>query len=181
VIGLKRGTVQVVDHDPGWSAVFASERDVLQRTLADIDMDIQHVGSTAVSGLPAKPILDIAIGIQAADLIPTIVERFTEIGYLYRGDAGDDGGHLFVRELEPEIRSVHVHVVEINDRQWVNYLAFRKVLCEDEKVRNGYAELKLDLAKRFPNDRKSYTSAKDEFISRVLEEISHDNNDSVWL
>lgn len=117
MMGLKRGTVQVVDHDPGWSAVFASERDTLQRSLAGLAMDIQHVGSTAVPALPAKPILDIAIAIQAVAVIPAIVERLTEIGYLYRGDAGDDGGHLFVRELEPEIRSVHVHVVEINDRQ----------------------------------------------------------------
>lgn len=168
MIGLKRRTVRVVDHDQGWSGLFASECRSLHRALGDLAADVQHVGSTAVPGLPAKPILDIAIAIRTLDFIPDIVERLTGIGYIYRGDGGNDGGHLFVREPEPDIRTVHVHVVESSDSQWRDYLAFREILREDLNVRKRYAEVKLDLAKRFPNDRKSYTSAKDEFIQGVL-------------
>jgi GrpB-like predicted nucleotidyltransferase (UPF0157 family) len=168
MIGLKRHTVRVVEHDPNWSALFDAERDALQRALGELAADIQHVGSTAVPDLPAKPILDIAVAVRTLDVIPDMVERLTGIGYIYRGDGGDDGGHLFVREPEPDIRTVHVHVVETGNYQWKDYLAFRDMLREDADVRKRYADVKLDLAKRFPDDRKSYTAAKDEFIREVL-------------
>jgi GrpB-like predicted nucleotidyltransferase (UPF0157 family) len=163
--------VRVVEHDPGWSALFARERVTLQQRLADLVTDIQHVGSTAVPDLLAKPILDIAMAIPALDLIPDIAEKLTEIFYIYHGDTGEDGGHLFVKDSEPDTCTVHLHVVEISDRQWANYLAFRQALREDETLRNRYAEIKLDLARRYANDRESYTSAKDEFIRGVLDQI----------
>ncbi len=172
MIGLKRHTVRFADHDPSWSALFASERESLHRILGDLVADIQHVGSTAVPDLPAKPILDIAIAIRTLDLVPDIIERLTEIGYIYRGDGGEEGGHLFVKEPEPDIRTVHVHVVESSDTQWKNYLLFPKILREDPSMRKKYADVKQVLAKRFPNDRKSYSSAKDEFIEGVLREIN---------
>ena len=167
-IGLRRHTVRVVDHDPSWSALFANECRSLHRTLGDLVADVQHVGSTAVPDLPAKPILDIAVAIRTTDPIPDIVERLTGIGYIYRGDGGDDGGHLFVRESEPDIRTVHVHVVELNGTQWRNYLLFRKMLLEDASVRKRYAAIKNNFAKQFPDDRKLYTSAKDGFIRGIL-------------
>jgi len=170
MIGLKRHTVRVVDHDPSWSALFASECESLHGTLGALVADVQHVGSTAVPDLPAKPILDIAIAIRTLDLIPDIVERLTEIGYIYRGDGGNDGGHLFVKEPEPDIRTVHVHVVESSDTQWKNYLLFREILHEDPNVRKRYADVKQVLAKQFPSDRKSYTSGKNKFIQGVLRE-----------
>ena len=170
MIGLKRHTVRVVDHDLGWSALFAGECRGLHRTLGDLVADIQHVGSAAVPDLPAKPILDIAVAIRTMNPIPDVVDRLTGIGYIYRGDGGDDGGHLFVKESEPDIRTVHVHLVELNGTQWKNHLLFRKVLREDATVRKRYADIKNDLAKQFPNDRKLYTSAKDGFIRGVLRE-----------
>lgn len=170
MIGLKRGKVRVVEHDPGWSALFARERDRLHHRLDDLVEDIQHVGSTAVPDLPAKPILDIAMAIPALDLIPVIAEKLTEICYIYHGDTGEDGGHLFVKESESDTRTVHLHVVEINDQQWANYIAFRQALREDESLHNRYAEIKLDLARRYANDRESYPSAKDEFIRGVLDQ-----------
>jgi GrpB-like predicted nucleotidyltransferase (UPF0157 family) len=170
MIGLKRHIVRVVDHDPSWSALFAKERESLHRTLGGLVADIQHVGSTAVPGLPAKPILDIALAVRVLDLVPDIVEQLTRIGYIYRGDGGDDGGHLFIRESEPDIRTVHLHVVEQSTTQWKNYLLFREILRDDTNVRKRYTDIKKDLAKQFCNDRKAYTAAKDEFIQGVLKE-----------
>ena len=73
MIGLKRHLVRVVDHDPGWAALSACECEVLRRALGDLVGDIQHVGSKAVPGLPAKPILDIAVAARTPDLVPAIV------------------------------------------------------------------------------------------------------------
>lgn len=170
MIGLRRHTVKVVDHDPSWSELFNNEAEDLHRTLGDLVADVQHVGSTAVRGLPAKPILDIAMAVHRLDLIPKIVERLTNIGYIYRGDGGDDGGHLFVKEPEPNFRTAHLHVVELSDHQWKDYLTFREILRNDPNVRKKYGKLKQDLARRFPHDRKSYTSAKDKFIEQFLRE-----------
>ena len=144
------------------------EHEILRRALGDLIADVQHVGSTAVHDLPAKPILDVAISIRTPDVVPDIVEGLTGIGYICRGAGADTIGHLFVRESEPNVRTVHVHVVEEDSIQWRDYLLFREVLREDSDVRKRYADLKRDLANQFPDDRESYTSAKDEFIQRVL-------------
>ena len=168
MIGLKRHTVRVVGHHPGWADLFASECEILHRALSGLIVDIQHVGSTAVPDLPAKPILDIAIAVRTPDLVPAIVERLTGIGYIYRGDAADDGGHLFVKEPEPDIRTAHVHVVEQGGTQWKNYILFRDTLLGDVSVRISYADLKNNLMKRFPDDRRSYTAAKNDFVKQVL-------------
>lgn len=168
MIGLKRHTVQVVEHDPGWAALFARECIALKRTLGSLASDVQQVGSTAVPGLPAKPIIDIAVAVRALDVIPDIIRNLTAIGYRYRGDGGKDGGHLFVREPLPDIRTVHTHVVEKSDPQWTEYLLFRDILLKDPDLRKKYADLKTALAAQFPNDRKAYTDGKADFIQGVL-------------
>jgi GrpB-like predicted nucleotidyltransferase (UPF0157 family) len=86
VLGLQYGTVALVDHDPAWAREFASERRLLAEALAGAPCEIEHVGSTAVAGLIAKPILDIAIGV--ADAPQACIARLEALGYLYRGDAG---------------------------------------------------------------------------------------------
>ncbi len=126
------------------------------------------MGSTAVPGLPAKPILDIAVAVQSRDTIPIVAIRLAEAGYVDRGDLGSDGGHLLVKESEAEVRIVHLHIVEQADSQWRDYIAFRDALRRDSKLRQWYSSLKRRLAERFPDDRKSYTDAKNRFIQEVL-------------
>ncbi|MHC4780999.1 MAG: GrpB family protein [Planctomycetota bacterium] len=171
MIGLKRNTVRVVDHEPKWAELYERELAIVGPALEGLAADIQHVGSTSVPGLPAKPILDIAVALETEGLMPELIERLSGVGYIYRENAGDDGGHLLVKEPEPDVRSVHLHVVESKDHQWGEYLAFRDTLRENPDIRKKYADMKRELAIRFPNDRKSYTSAKDVFIKAVLEEI----------
>ncbi len=168
LIGLRRHTVRVVEHCAEWAPLFAAEAALLREALDGLVLDIQHVGSTAVPGLPAKPILDIVAAIRSRDDIPAIVECLAVCGYLDRGDAGRDGGYLLVKDTEPEVRAVHLHLVEHSDSQWRGYLAFRDLLRSNAGARERYRELKLDLARRFPNDRKSYTAGKHEFIRELL-------------
>ena len=168
MIGLRRHTVALVDHDPTWLMAGPSECKALQHACADLIVDAQHVGSTAVPRLPAKPILDIAVLIRTLELIPALVERMTAIGYIYRGDGGDAGGHLFVRESEPDVRTAHVHVVAQDDRQWHDYLRFRDLLRENAGLRERYRALKVALAIRHPVDRRSYTVGKHAFVRDVL-------------
>ena len=169
MIGLRRHTVQIVDHHPGWAVLAAEACQEARRICGALLIDVQHVGSTAVPDLPAKPILDIAAGMRTPGAIPELVTLLTAIGYIYRGDGGADGGHLFVKERSPDVRTIHLHVVEHNGTQWRNYLLFRDLLRRNPGIRKQYAELKQELGARFRHDRKSYTAAKHDFIRGILE------------
>jgi GrpB-like predicted nucleotidyltransferase (UPF0157 family) len=168
MIGLKRDTVQIVDHNSDWISAAADLCKEAQHVCGELLSDVQHVGSTSVPDLLAKPILDIAAASAGLNAIPEIVKRLTGIGYIYRGDGGDEGGHLFVRESSPDIRTVHLHVVDRSNYQWRDYVLFRDLLRQDPDIRKQYADLKLKLARRFQDDRKSYTASKDDFIRGIL-------------
>jgi GrpB-like predicted nucleotidyltransferase (UPF0157 family) len=168
MIGLKRGTVHVVPSDDEWPAAFAQERRRLCECIGHLVLDIQHVGSTAVSGLAAKPIIDIAVAVASPANVQRCRPLFVELGYLDRGDAGRTGGYLFVKESAPEVRTHHLHMIAIDDPQWANYLRFRDRLRADVALRTEYASLKRKLQERFACDRQGYTEAKDAFIRRVL-------------
>ncbi len=168
MIGLQRGPVQVIAHHPDWYDLFEQERCLLQQHLRHLVLDIQHVGSTAVPGLDAKPILDIAVALASVAVILQCIPWLCRIGYIDRGDGGTNGGYLFVKESAPEVRTHHVHMVTIDDPQWHNYLLFRDILCADERLRARYAKLKQDLQNQFSQDRKSYTASKHDFIRGVL-------------
>jgi GrpB-like predicted nucleotidyltransferase (UPF0157 family) len=168
MLGLRRNTVQIVEHRSEWRSAFETEAAELLACVGDIVVDVQHIGSTAIAGVPAKPILDVAIAVAAREAIPTVVERICQRGYIDRGDAGSDGGYLLVKESEPDIRTVHLHIVEVTDSQWVDYLKFRETLRRDPNLRRRYAEVKRTLAGWCSGDRKAYTAGKAAFIREVL-------------
>ena len=116
-IGLRRGTVRVVPSDDGWPAAFAQERRRLCERIGHLVLDIQHVGSTAVPGLAAKPIIDIAVAVASPADVQRCRPLLVELGYLDRGDRGREGGYVFVRERAPEARTHHLHMVTIDDPQ----------------------------------------------------------------
>jgi len=167
-LGLARGRVDVVGSDPGWQLAFDQIAAELHTGLTSLEVTVEHVGSTAVPGLAAKPIIDIAIGVDGDVEIEPVVRRLEPLGYIYRGDLGDEGGHLFVLEDQPDHRVAHIHVVSTGDPQWSRYLAFRDRLRGDMQARTEYECLKRQLARRFPDNRGAYTAAKESFIQRLL-------------
>ena len=167
MLGLKYGTVRLVEHDNGWSDAFLRERAVLVQALDGVGCAIEHIGSTAVSGLPAKPILDIAMGFPDSADPKECFRRLEMCGYEYRGDAGGDGGHVFVR-AQGDFRTHHVHGVLLGGVQWRAYLALRDLLRVDENARSLYSRSKRELAQQFSHDRKSYLKGKDEIVTRLL-------------
>ncbi len=168
-IGLRRGTVRLVPYTHVWAEFFVKEAERLRQKISHLVVDIQHVGSTAVPGLSAKPIIDIAIAVESKDVIAPLAQDMGELGYIDRGDGGDDGGYLFVLEREPEVSTVHIHVVEAMDIQWQNYIGFRELLRKHEEIRERYGMLKRRLAREFKCDRASYTEGKHEFIRRHVD------------
>ena len=168
MIGLKKGTVQVVPHRAEWRDLFEQERRVIHERIGCHVLDIQHVGSTPVPGLDSKPIIDIAVAVASTAAVRHCRKPLCDLGYIDRGDSGTDGGYLFVKESAPEVRTHHVHMVAIDDPQWLNYLRFRDMLRADGVLRTRYSDLKKTLQVQFAQDRKRYTMAKDDFIRGVL-------------
>jgi GrpB-like predicted nucleotidyltransferase (UPF0157 family) len=168
MIGLERGTVRVVSSDDEWPAAFVQEEQRLRERIRRLVLDIQHVGSTAVPGLAAKPIIDIAAAVASPTYLPRCRSLLVELGYIDRGDHGRKGGYVFVRERAPEVRTHHLHMVTIHDPQWADYLRFRDRLRADVALRTEYSSLKRKLQEQFACDRQGYTAAKGAFVRRVL-------------
>ena len=168
-LGLARERVEIADSNPDWKAVFDQLALDLRSALADAPATVEHVGSTSVPGLAAKPIIDIAIGVAGAINVDHAIDALERLGYAYRRDEGDEGGHLFVADdHQPEHRIAYVHVVSTEDPQWRRYLAFRDRLRGDVTARASYERMKRELAERFPNDREGYAAAKESFIRGLL-------------
>ena len=167
-LGLESKTVRVVAYDDRWPALFEDEaqRIALAVTAASLPkLALEHVGSTAVPGLAAKPILDIGAA-YSPELTPSAYVAVLEsLGYVYRGDGGLPGREFFRRGT---IRSHHLHLVKWGGEHWRRYLEFRDALRADPALRDAYAELKRSLAARYSRDREAYITSKTEFVERVL-------------
>lgn len=166
MLGLKPGTVEISPHDHRWSDLFARERDRIKEAIGDVALDIQHVGSTSVPGLAAKPIVDIAVAIRSYDEFPPHIPAIERLGYIYRGENGVPRRHYFVLG---EPRTVHLHFLERDGDAWHAHLIFRERMRSSPELREQYMALKRRLAKQFPNDRDAYTAGKQQFIHSIID------------
>jgi GrpB-like predicted nucleotidyltransferase (UPF0157 family) len=159
--------VKIESYDPSWPLKFEAEKGALAAALSPWLVGlIEHVGSTAVPELAAKPVIDIMAPV--ADLLSSLpaIEALTPLSYCYFPYRADEM-HWFCKPSELE-RTHHLHLVPCGSRLWNERLAFRDLLRSDEAVRRAYAELKLALAARHRHDREAYTEAKTEFIRSSL-------------
>ena len=168
MIGLERNTVKVVPYQETWPAYFQKVANELQSLLKDKILQIEHIGSTAVKGLPAKPIIDIAVAISDGDQLPEVSRLLSQENYEDRG--ARLGGYLFVKRSDG-LTTHHIHLVLESDQRWKDYIAFRDQLNASPELRNQYSSLKQNLAAKYPNDRGKYTAAKHDFISKILGSI----------
>jgi GrpB-like predicted nucleotidyltransferase (UPF0157 family) len=167
-LGLEEEEVRLVPHNPHWLALGRQECAVVSGRLGDLARSVAHVGSTAVPGLEAKPILDIAVATDGRAPSEDVVERLCAGGeYTYQGDNREDGGLLFVRG-HGTFRTAHVHVVADGSPAWSDYLRFRALLMDDPAARDRYQFEKRRLAQRFSQDRPGYTRAKSAVVEELL-------------
>lgn len=161
--------VVVVDYDPEWPRRFQVERDRILTAIGDWTTAIEHVGSTAVPGLAAKPIIDVMIGIRRlADAVHCICP-LEDLGYEYVPSYEDEMPfrRYFRKDDDEGSRVAHVHMVEPSHPFWERHLAFRDWLRTHPEDARAYADLKRELAVRYRNDRLAYTEAKTDFIRRI--------------
>jgi GrpB-like predicted nucleotidyltransferase (UPF0157 family) len=167
MLGLQRGTVQIVPYTSLWVDLFQAERARLQDACGADALDIQHIGSTAVPGLAAKPILDLGIAIASGAVVTQCIPRLAALGYTYRGYRGPDQGYFFDRGPEEHLTH-YLHMLLIDTPGWSNYLRFRDYLIAHPEVRDAYMRLKQELATQHADNRGAYTAAKTSFIQEML-------------
>jgi GrpB-like predicted nucleotidyltransferase (UPF0157 family)/ribosomal protein S18 acetylase RimI-like enzyme len=159
--------IRLAPYDPSWPERFAEEKALLSEAIGTWDTGgIHHVGSTAVPGLDAKPIIDILVGVENLDASRACFEPLAKLGYLYAPYRADEM-HWFCKP-HPSRRTHHLHLVPTDSRRFRDELAFRDRLRDSNEAAEEYVSLKRDLAERFANDREAYTDAKADFIRRSL-------------
>jgi GrpB-like predicted nucleotidyltransferase (UPF0157 family) len=159
--------VEVVAYDPAWPSQFAEERAALEGLLAHwVVADIEHVGSTAVPGLAAKPVIDIMAPVESLEASRGSIEAASRAGYTYWPYKADVM-HWFCKPSAAR-RTHHLHVVPFESPLWFDRLRFRDALRSDANLAERYAELKLRLAGRYRHDREAYTEGKSGFVAAVL-------------
>ncbi len=162
--------VVVVEYDLNWPVRYDAEKTCILEVIGAYIEDIQHVGSTSVPGLGAKPIIDIMIGIHDLSLVEKCVQPLENLGYEYLSEFGIPGRHYFRKppDTVSTLRTHHIHMVERNHREWRKHLLFRDYLRNHPEDARQYYLLKKALADKFGSDREGYTDAKTDFIQAIL-------------
>lgn len=130
-------------------------------------LDIRHIGSTSIVGMPAKPIVDILVGLETLSLVEPFAERLSRLGYQDRGNGDEPGRRYFVKGAE-EKRTHHLNFCELNGIFWTRHIIFRDYLENHPDAANQYAALKRELAAKFANDRRAYANGKEKFVLSML-------------
>jgi GrpB-like predicted nucleotidyltransferase (UPF0157 family) len=167
-LGLGYDEIRLERTTDAWLVVGTELRDQVAEILRGVAADVELVGSSSVLGLLAKPIIDLAVGLAAGQVFPPVAAKLKAAGWIYRGDAGGDGGQVFVLEVRPWYRVAHLHVVEHDGSQWTNYVRFRDLLRRSTVARERYEAVKLRLAEQDRVDRKAYTVGKSQVVSSLL-------------
>ncbi|ALD64068.1 hypothetical protein AFL94_09220 [Arthrobacter sp. LS16] len=169
-LGLRRGTVHLEKYSLRWKQAFADVQTVLYANKPHGVQTIEHIGSTSVPGLSAKPIMDIAIGITPEAVIDELHHWLTQEGFIYRGEADAiRPDMMYGFEIEANIRIINAHVLAYGDAAWANYLNFRNHLRDNPADREAYQQLKERLVRHNANDRSAYLNGKTDFIIRRRE------------
>ena len=169
-IGMKRGTVYLEPHQTEWERAAEETIQTLKNILGSVAADIQHIGSTSVRTISAKPIIDIAVAVNYFDDILSMREELRQNGIIYRFEESTEQLLFVMGNFEKDTRSHHIHVVIYGSDEWNNYINFRDYLNSNIEAAKEYEAVKLRLAEQYPDDRIAYTDGKQEVIESLLAE-----------
>lgn len=165
---MKQRVIVVVDYDPSWPLAFEGLKSRILPVLGDVAVSVEHVGSTSVPGLAAKPVIDMDVVVASAADMADAIERLAVLGYAHRGDLGIEGREAF--HAPPEGPAHHLYVCVDGAAALANHLAVRDYLRRNEAAVKAYGSLKKRLARTFPEDIARYVGGKTDFLLRILRE-----------
>ncbi|MFS0787458.1 GrpB family protein [Shouchella sp. 1P09AA] len=177
MLGLKNKDVYLLPHQQTWSEAFQNEKQRLAQLLCSFSPTIEHIGSTAILGIKAKPLLDVCVGIQSLatfDYFP--FDKLKQHHYYRLQNVNLKDRFVMGRftSLETQEKTVVLHIVEQASPTFMSFVTFRDYLITHPSDRDVYETLKIDLAQRFPSDQKAYTKGKEAFIASILKKAGDD-------
>ena len=162
--------VTIVPYSNDWPLQFARVRDELLSVFADFAVQVEHIGSTSIPSLAAKPVIDVLLGADSLAAVESKVESLESMGYQYISKYEQElpMRRYFAKSADNDLPRIHLHAVVSGSPFWHEHIAFRNALRSDNSLRAEYQALKMDLAARFPRDKASYAAAKEPFIRSVV-------------
>lgn len=181
--------IEIVPYNTEWKTKFEQEKKILSELLKEFNPVIEHIGSTAVEGLGAKPVVDIQIGMRKYEDLDFMVSSMIEAGYVYYKKYEDvlPGRRYFVKTANPDNDILpkvlytyndnfdrkehphlfHIHSVELDSDWWRRHIVFRDYLRSNDEARDEYYKLKIELAGKDWEDKNDYTDAKTKFVKSI--------------
>ena len=164
---MRTARVIVVPYDAAWKTEFEKIKAEIEDALGDLAIGIEHVGSTAVEGLSAKPCIDIDVVIRDASDLDATVAALARIGYVHEGDLGIKGREAFDYADKPHLMKHHLYVCAQGSAELLRHIAFRDFLRENSEAAEEYGRIKREAASLFPDDIERYIAYKSPCIERI--------------
>lgn len=176
MIGLKQGVVELCEHEVGWEEQAKETIKTLKKIFGHTANDVQHVGSTSIPHIKAKPIIDIAIAVHDFDDVKALFPKLEIAGFIHRPENDTPWQIFFLCNGQTtDTTTHHIHVVKSNSKEWQDYLNFRNYLNSHPSKAKDYENIKLQLMNQYKHDRLGYTNGKAEFIQDVLRQAVVDD------
>ena len=165
-MSMNEEEIKLVQYGTEWTDKFNTEKEKLKDVFKFYSYEIEHIGSTSVIHMTAKPIIDIAVKLEGVELVPELILSLSGLSYIYRGEYGLEGRHFFEKGNP---RQFHLHIVDDKTDHWHRWLKFRAVLRQNKEVRQEYIKLKTELAQKYHYQREKYTQGKSDFINSIID------------
>lgn len=164
---MTRANVLIKNYDPNWELQFEEEKGKILSAIPQKIIQIEHIGSTSIKGLGAKPIIDIMIGVTKLEDFEELIQPLSTIDFEYVPKPELTDRRFFRKGLWGQ-GTCHLHICEHTSKEWIEKLLFRDYLRENPKIAEDYLNLKKSLAKEYQYDRQTYTKKKEPFIREVI-------------
>ena len=167
---MKTENVQVMPYDPGWESDFNQIKTELENTIGELIVGIEHVGSTAVKGLSAKPCIDIDVIIRDSSVFPIVCSKLAEIGYIHEGNLGIKDREAFRYTDKPHLQLHHLYVCTKDSAELHRHITFRNFLRNNEDAVKMYSSVKEKAAESYPNNIAQYMEYKSSCIESLYKQ-----------
>lgn len=172
IIAKKTKVVEVIPYDPAWKAEFSRIEARLLEITGDLIIAAEHVGSTSIEGLSAKPVIDIDLVMESYDMLPEIILRLQKHGYEHQGNLGIEGREAFKSLEDDGFMKYHLYVCPKDGKGYLEHIAFRDYLRSSPSARGEYQSVKEQLAEQYRHNIDAYCEGKTAFVQSILQKAA---------
>ncbi len=170
---IPKRTIILKEYDPNWAVLFKGEAQKIKQALGDNLMTVHHIGSTAIPGIYAKPVIDMIPVVRDIEKVDNYNQSMESLGYEVRGEFGMSGRRFFVKALDEP--TFNAHVWQQGSPQIERHVQFRDYMIAHPQDAQAYSDLKRDLAEKYPHDIEGYCSGKDDFVQEIDRQAKEEN------